>query len=519
MKKPSDNEDLWNREREKIIGLGEKSIRKSYYPELQQKIRELEKANQHLEQEIEERHRAEEEIKKNYENKRVSNTLLKISLTSIPLEELFRITIDNILSLDWISKDGKVSIYFVEDAPEVLILKAEKHIPEQLLKSCDRVAFGQCMCGLAASTGKTQFCDHIDERHVFGHEHMPDHGHYCAPIVLNDRSIGVICVYLPQGHRYDRKEEEALTAIADTLAGIIQRDLITIEKNKLMSQLRQSQKMEAIGTLAGGIAHDFNNILTSVMGYAELALTDIERPEKIRRDVYEIVKGANRAKDLVKQILAFSRRSDQQLSPLRFRMVAKEVINLLRSSIPATIEISQDIRSDETVMADPTEIHQLIMNLCTNAYQAMKEKGGTLSISLHTIDAPGSAPEEMNELEPGKYLRLTVSDTGVGMTEEIQERIFEPYFTTKKKEEGTGLGMAVVHGIVSRLRGMISVSSEPGRGTTFNVYLPVLKTPAAKNRENSEALAPRGRGHILVVDDDASIARLLQTCWPVSVIR
>lgn len=286
-----------------------------------------------------------------------------------------------------------------------------------------------------------------------------------------------------------------------------------IEKHKLEAKLRQAHKMEAIGTLAGGIAHDFNNILTAILGYTELAIGDIDNPKNLRKDLDEVFKGGNRAKELVKQILAFSHKSAKQLEPLRVQIVIKEVLQLLRSSIPTTIEIKQNIDPDcEIVLADPTQIHQVIMNLCTNAYQAMRETGGILTISLQAINFSKKDVGTEMHLEPGSYLKLDISDTGVGIPKEVKDRIFEPYFSTKEKGEGTGLGLAVVHGIIINLKGDITVYSEPERGTTFTVYLPVAETEEKIGpKENLTKSLPTGSEHILLVDDDEVIVNLNKT--------
>ena len=286
-----------------------------------------------------------------------------------------------------------------------------------------------------------------------------------------------------------------------------------IEKHKLEAKLRQAHKMEAIGTLAGGIAHDFNNILTAILGYTELAIGDIDNPKNLRKDLDEVFKGGNRAKELVKQILAFSHKSAKQLEPLRVQIVIKEVLQLLRSSIPTTIEIKQNIDPDcEIVLADPTQIHQVIMNLCTNAYQAMRETGGILTISLQAINFSKKDVGTEMHLEPGSYLKLDISDTGVGIPKEVKDRIFEPYFSTKEKGEGTGLGLAVVHGIIINLKGDITVYSEPERGTTFTVYLPVAETEVKIGpKENLTKSLPTGSEHILLVDDDEVIVNLNKT--------
>jgi len=282
------------------------------------------------------------------------------------------------------------------------------------------------------------------------------------------------------------------------------------EKANLESQLRQAQKMEAIGTLAGGIAHDFNNILSIIFGYNELAMLE-EDPEKRQLHLLELEKGALRARELVKQILAFSRKAEQQKQPLQVALIIKEAIKMLRASIPATIEIKQNIASDGIVWADPTQIHQVIMNLCTNAYYAMRETGGTLAVSL---EEKKIGPDEYGyaNLTPGNYLRLEVSDTGSGIDPKIKEKIFEPYFTTKKIGEGSGMGLAVVHGIVKSHHGHIAVYSEPGKGTSFHVYLPLSEQVATLPTNQSEPKIFQGKGErVLFVDDEEQIRTVVNT--------
>lgn len=279
------------------------------------------------------------------------------------------------------------------------------------------------------------------------------------------------------------------------------------ERAEMEARLRQSQKMEAIGTLAGGIAHDFNNILSAIFGYTELAIVE-EDPEERRQELEQVRLGAERAKELVKQILAVSHRTEHERRPLRVALVMKEAMKMLRSSIPTTIDIRQNINSQGTVLADPTQIHQIVMNLCTNAYQAMRENGGTLAVSLDEIDIP-EKNEAYGDLVPGRYLQFEVRDTGSGINPEIRDKIFEPYFTTKKTGEGTGLGLAVVLGIVKSHRGHITVSSEPGVGTTFRVYLPLVKAQAVEPHAARPLADPSdytGKGErILFVDDEAQI--------------
>ena len=285
------------------------------------------------------------------------------------------------------------------------------------------------------------------------------------------------------------------------------------EKRNLERQLRQAQKMEAIGTLAGGIAHDFNNILAGVIGFSELALLEVPAGSPAQADLEQVVRAGLRAKEMVQQILTFSRRTEQKVQPLLLQPIVKESLKLLRASIPTTIELRQQVAEEcGMVLADPTQIHQVVMNLCTNGYQAMREKGGVLGVTLEPVELGEADVANKIALKPGNYLRLSVSDTGSGIAPEIVDRIFEPYFTTKLQGDGTGLGLSVVHGIVQGLGGHVSVYSEPGQGTTFRVYLPVLPPQADILPVGAVTTVqiPTGNERVLVVDDEAGVVAMEQ---------
>jgi PAS domain S-box-containing protein len=295
-----------------------------------------------------------------------------------------------------------------------------------------------------------------------------------------------------------------------SVTDITERKRIEEEKEKLQSRLAQAQKLEAIGTLAGGIAHDFNNILGAILGFTEIALDDIPEGTSTRQDLAQVLKAAYRAKELVGQILSFSRQGEaQERRPIKVGLVVIEALRLIRATIPTTIELRQQITVDAgPVLADPTQIHQVVMNLCTNASHAMREKGGVLEVGLAEVEMDDAEAVNAPALLPGSYLRLSVRDTGHGMDHATIERIFDPYFTTKGVGDGTGLGLAVVHGIVVRHEGGITVSSEPGKGTTFQVRLPKLET--ARETE-SEVLPIRGGSErILFVDDEEPLASLVE---------
>ncbi|MCP4639099.1 MAG: PAS domain S-box protein [bacterium] len=290
----------------------------------------------------------------------------------------------------------------------------------------------------------------------------------------------------------------------------VKRD-VTYER-EIEERLRQSQKMEAIGTLAGGIAHDFNNILSVILGYAELASAEALEGSRVQSHLSQVTEAGTRAKDLVQQILSFSRRGERELRPLSPHVVVKEVAKFLRRSIPSTIEFELDVDTDcGAVMADPTELHQIIMNLCTNAYQAMKEKGGVLRVSLEETAVLDEAGLEGVDLSSGRYACLSVCDTGHGMDRETLDHIFEPYYTTKEQGEGTGLGLATVHGIVTGYGGAVHVYSEPGEGTVFRVYLPAVDGEGEAPPEVlPDEASLRGTERILVVDDEEQVCHLAE---------
>jgi len=284
-------------------------------------------------------------------------------------------------------------------------------------------------------------------------------------------------------------------------------------ENQLEMQLRNAQKMEALGTLAGGIAHDFNNILSAIIGYTELGLVDTPDGAPIQEHFRQVLKAARRAADLVAQILTFSRRNARERQPLLLGPIVDEALKLLRGTLPATVEIRKVL--DETmppVLADTAQMHQIIMNLCTNASHAMREHGGVLTIGLRPVSLHPCPTSWQTALQPGEYAEITVADTGHGMSPETTARIFEPYFTTKHGGDGTGLGLATVHGIVSLYEGAIHVESSPGTGTTFTILLPVCPSDAVIPGLSDEQRELQHGNHerILVVDDEESITKMIE---------
>ncbi len=268
--------------------------------------------------------------------------------------------------------------------------------------------------------------------------------------------------------------------------------------------------MEAVGALAGGIAHDFNNMLAVILGNAELALDDIlDGTSGGVHQIKQILKASNRAKDLVRQILTFSRKSEGQRKPLKLTPLLKETSKFLRSSLPSSINIDLDISADsDAILADPSQIQQILMNLSTNAAHAMSEDGGTLTIRLSDAAFGEGEPTPDNNMQPGRYVVLTVRDTGTGIPREVRDRMFEPFFTTKEPGRGTGMGLAVVFGIVKGHEGAITVETKAGEGSAFSMFFPSCQG-AAEEEPREQGALPTGKETVLLVDDEPSVVEIV----------
>jgi PAS domain S-box-containing protein len=711
-------------------------------------------------QDITDRKRAEGEIQRSYDTQTVINSLLRLSLENIPLEETLRQSLDHILSIPWLSFESRGSIFMVEDEPNFLIMKAQKGLAEPIQKACAKVSLGRCLCGRAALEQKIQFSNCLDESHEISYEGIFPHGHYCVPIIFANKTLGIINIYIKEGHQRDQREEEFLTTVAHTVAGIIirkrgeeallraaqqwrttfdsitdmvslldlegrilrcnmamknfvgkpfneilnrscweimlgattpiedcpflraketlQRETTTLSVNDrwfnvsidpildeagrligavnimsditeqkqteealrsseekyrtileniedgyyevdiagsftfyndslcrifgysreelmgmndrqytdqenakklfqafnkvyrtgesskefdweiirkdrtkryveasvslikdssdnrigfrgivrditdrkqtekeiaaLQEQLRQSQKMEAIGHLTGGIAHDFNNLLTVIRGYSDLVLSNLDKNNPLYSDTLEIKNASEKAESLTRQLLAFSRRQVLQPKVLNLNTLVSNMDKMLRRLIGENIElVTLSAKDLGIVKADPGQIEQVIINLAVNARDAMP-KGGKLTIETANIELDENYARAHIGVTPGYYVMLSVSDTGIGMSPEIREHIFEPFFTTKENGKGTGLGLSTVYGIVKQSGGNIWVYSEPGRGTTFKIYL-------SRIEESVELIGPvdapqkslEGSETILLVEDEEVVRTLACT--------
>ena len=327
-----------------------------------------------------------------------------------------------------------------------------------------------------------------------------------GPLKDSAKTVGLIGLANKDGD-FDENDAKIVTAFGELAAIALKQSTIQEALQESEKRYRQTQKLEAIGNLAGGIAHDFNNILSSIIGFTELSLDDVKKGSALEDNLNEVYIAGKRAKDLVKQILTFARQIDTEFKPLQVGKVAKEALKLLRSTIPSDIEISDNIQSDSLVLGDATQIHQLFMNLCTNAAQAMEANGGKIDVELSDTYLDSKFTNKYKGINPGNFLEIKISDTGEGISPEHIEHVFDPYFTTKEVEKGTGMGLSTVHGIVKAYDGEIAVESRVGEGTTFTIYLPVTKKRDNTEKYQSKPL-PSGIERILIVDDEPPIAKM-----------
>ncbi len=586
-------------------------------------------------QDITERKQAEEEINRNYNTQVVINSLLRLSLERIPLEDILSRALELILSIPWLVSQSRGSIFLIENDPELLILKAQRNLDERIQKVCALLPIGKCLCGRAALTQNIVFADSIDERHEISYDGIYPHGHYCVPIIFAKKVLGVINVYVNSGHKRNEREEELLITIANTLAGIIVRrqaedslveseqklqaitdtasdaiilidhdekiiywntsatrmlgyepeeimgknimiimplryretharafkkfietgqgtlfgktyEVFTVKKDGteipvelavsgislngewhaagiirdiserkiLEGQLMQAQKMEAVGQLSGGIAHDFNNILTVIIGYGNILQIKMKEDDQLRSHVGHILEAAGRAASLTQSLLAFSRQQILNPRPHDLNEIIRRVENLLRRVIGEDIDLHTTLKHVTlTVNADSGQIEQALMNLATNARDAMPH-GGSLAVETDVTELDNAFIRGYGYGEVGTYAVVSVKDTGTGMDSVTQKRIFEPFFTTKELGKGTGLGLAMVYGIVKQHHGFINVYSEPGKGTTFKIYLPLIDTKLEELKLPTnipEDKLPHGSETVLIAEDDETLRLLFRS--------
>ncbi|MBX3025164.1 response regulator [bacterium] len=444
---------------------GEEGLLKSYSETLIRKLEEktlqLEEANQALQRDIAERQRAEEKLRES--------------------EERFRELAETIQEAFWITDPDKTRMLYVSPAYERI--------------------WGRTCASLYAAPGGWLEAVHPEDRaRVAAAAARQGEGEYDETyrILRPDESV-----------RWIRDRAFPVRGPAGTVRRIVGTAEDVTKRRQLEEQIRQAQKMEAIGHLAGGVAHDFNNILAAIVGNAQLALSDTAADHPARTSLEEIFKACTRARMLVQQILTFSSQQPQTRRVIALGPVVEETVNFLRATIPAAVELALTLDpAAPPVLADPTQVHQVVANLCTNAWHALEDGPGRIAVSLRRVALDAAGASHLAGLRPGPAACLVVTDTGAGMDAATLERMFEPFFTTKELGKGTGMGLAVVHGIVQGHDGAIAVRSQPGRGTTAEVYFPAA-ADAAQDAAPAAAVAPRGDGqHILYLDDEEPLVRL-----------
>ncbi|MBI5779234.1 MAG: PAS domain S-box protein [Planctomycetes bacterium] len=453
-----------------------------------------------------------EQTRRSHDTQAAINTLLNLSLQDIPVDSILNETLDIILSVPWLSFGSQGCIFLIDEQTRLLKMKIQRGLNPALQEICASLQLGKCLCGKAAKERKTQFVRSVDKSHEVTYKGMPPHGHYCVPIHTRDRTLGVINIYLKDGHSYSQKEVDFLETISKTLAGIISRQEIIKEKESVQSQFLHAQKMEAIGILAGGIAHDFNNILAAVRGYAELSLMDTDKANPLYENLRHVVSASDRGKNLTNQLLLFSRKQSINPKVCDLNELISNLLKMLGRLIGDNFHIETDLSKNlYRIKADFGNLEQVIMNLALNSRDAMP-KGGRITIKTENT-AIGKEYCEVNlEAKPGNFVCLSVADTGTGMTKDVLSHIFEPFFTTKEKGKGTGLGLSVVYGIVKQHQGWIHVYSEPDKGSVFRIYLPA-SDEAAQHKSDTLIISPAdykgNQERILVLEDDADIRKLV----------
>ena len=463
----------------------------------------------------------------------VSNTASQLLFSSEPqriVETLCRRVMEHL--------DCQVFFNFlVDDTKNCLRLNAYAGIPEETARQIHFLDYGIAVCGCAARDACRIVAENIPTTPDVRTDIVRSFGinaYACHPLFAQGQVIGTLSFGTRERLTFTEEELSLMKTVADQVATAMERahllqsekeranelerrvqerttelkqayeklETEMVEKAKIEDQLRHSQKMEAIGTLAGGIAHDFNNILAAIIGFSEMVAEDIPLGKPSVQHVQRVINAASRGRELVQQILAFSRKTERARHPVSLSSTAKETVQLLRATIPATIEILlDDTATSDTILATPVEVQQVLLNLATNAALSMQEKGGILHVNITDVDLEPDSPVLEADMAPGEYLRLVVSDTGTGMTPDVKDRIFEPFFTTREVGLGTGMGLAVVYGIVKSLHGGIVVESEPGIGSTFQVFLPKIRADEfAKPLDPDQN--PSGKERILFIDDE-----------------
>jgi len=410
---------------------------------------------------ISERKQTEEKIRRSYHYQSTISSILQISLEPVSLDIQLERILDTVLSLPWLTPLSMGSIYLIEDDPDVLVMKAQRGLPESIRSSCANVPVGDCLCGLGASTREIMFSDRIDKRHEEKHEGTFAHGHYCAPVVSGENVLGVLNLYVKEGHVCNIEEEQLISSITNTIAGVIERKRIELEKERLQEQLVQSEKMSALGRVTANVAHDIRNPLTVIGGFVRRLNKIIPPGSKEKEYAAIITSEVNRLEKILKNVLTYSRhtalaRERHDLNDIVYDFIKTYEIICKEQSI----KIEMSFADLPQIMVDIDRASEAINNVLSNAIEAMPD-GGILTVATRKEDMKGSS-----------YISVDISDTGEGIPEDHLEQIFEPFYSSKISGHGAGLGLSICKKIVEDHGGFIRVKSAAGKGSTFSLYFP-----------------------------------------------
>jgi PAS domain S-box-containing protein len=411
--------------------------------------------------EISERKQAEEKIRRGYHYQSTISSILQISLEPVSLEKQLERILDTILTIPWLTQLSMGSIYLVEDKPRILVMKAQHGLPEAIQKACAKVPFGNCLCGLGASTRKIIFAECVDERHDTKYEDGFSHGHYCVPIVSGEKILGVLNLYLKEGHENNLEEEDLLSSVANTIAGIIEHKRTELEKERLQEQLSQSEKLSALGRVTANVAHDIRNPLTVIGGYVRRLKPSIPDGTKENEYAEVIITEVSRLEKILGKVLTYLRRTSLNKEDHDLNEIAADFLKTYEYICKEqSIEIQKSLADVPKILIDKDQAAEAINNLISNAVESMPD-GGVLTIA--------SAKEEFK----GKsYLTLKIKDTGEGIPEENLKMIYEPFYSTKVAGHGAGMGLSICKKIIEDHGGFITAESIVGKGSTFILYFP-----------------------------------------------
>ncbi len=413
-------------------------------------------------EDITERKKTEEKIKRDYHIQSTMNSILQIALEPISLEEQLGRILESIFSIPWLFHQSKGSIYLVEDDPHVLVMKAQRGLSETLLTSCEKVPFGRCLCGMAASTLNIVFTDCIDDCHEIRYQDILPHGHYNVPILSGDRVLGVMNLYVREKHNGSQGEEEFLNAVANTLAGIIERNRTELEKQRLKEQLIQAEKLSALGRLTANVAHEIRNPLTSIGGFARRLHKKISSGTKEKDHAEIIVSEVNRLEKILRNVLTYSKKPRLCLESHDIHDIIDKSLRTYEATCKErSIEIQKSFVDIPKIVIDKDHVMEVTNNLISNAIDSMPA-GGTLTLSTGK-----------EFLDAVLYLAVKVVDTGDGISEDKLNMIFEPFYSTKVIGRGTGLGLPICKRIMEDHGGFIGARSIIGKGSTFELYFPL----------------------------------------------